>query len=185
MTTTLKPTMYGVGINDVPGSWGKPYYRRWEAMFNRCYSKKTKSTYVGCSVDPKWHHLSDFKRWYEEQGDVTGKEMDKDIISPGNKVYSPDKCIFVSPALNNFFTKSDKSRGKYLIGVSWEEKRKKFRATGNRGFNGYHDTELEAHLAWMKSKKEVLLETFILPETNERLKNALYYVYNNMEEYFK
>ena len=192
MTTTLKPTVYGVGINDVPKSWGKPYYRVWYEMFRRSYDPKwhaRKPTYIGCTVDSRWHHLSDFKRWYEEQGDVKGKQLDKDIISPGNKVYGPDKCLLITRELNLFFTKRDSYRGELPIGVF--QRGERFVAAiglgkhGKRWHIGSYDTPEEAHQVWLKEKRKQLYERYILPETNERLKNALMNVYNNMEEYFK
>ena len=197
MKTNLKPTVYGVGINDVPGSGSRnsdnSYYYMWCRILERSYQGNQYPTYNGCSVDPRWHHLSDFKRWYEAQGDVKGKQLDKDIISPGNKVYGPDTCFFVSKALNMFFTKSDKIRGKFPIGVSEHQKYKRNKpytavvknGSGKSIFLGSYATPEEAHQAFIKAKKQILLERYILPETNERLKNALYNVYNNMEEYFK
>ena len=204
MTTTLKRKLHGVGINDVLGSaktrnvppYKAHYYTVWQSMLKRCYSPKEQSkllmqSYIGCTVDPRWHYLSNFKQWYDEQGDVTGKQLDKDIISPGNKVYGPDTCFFVSSQLNSFFTKRQNDRGKYPIGVYIDHNniQKPFKCqvsigTGKR-WQQCHDTPEEAHQAFIKIKKEVLLEKFILPETDQRLKQALYNVYNNMEEYFK
>lgn len=205
MTTTLKRKLFGVGINDVPGS-GKQlkqspykahYYTVWYSMLKRCYSPKEQSkllmqSYIGCTVDPRWHYLSNFKQWYDEQGDVTGKQLDKDIISPGNKVYGPDTCFFVSPQLNTFFVKQDRHRGKNPIGVRHDIRplKKPFRCmirdgTGKKKYVGYYSTPEEAYQAFIQAKKELLLEKFILPETDQRLKQALYNVYNNMEEYFK
>ena len=202
LTTTLKRKVHGVGINDVPGS-GKQakqspyrihYYIVWRNLFGRCYNPKEQAkhpTYIGCTVDSRWHYLSNFKQWYDEQGDVTGKQLDKDIISPGNKVYGPDTCFFVSSQLNSFFTKRQNDRGKYPIGVYIDHNniQRPFKCqvsigTGKR-WQQCHDTPEEAHQAFIKIKKEVLLEKFILPETDQRLKQALYNVYNNMEEYFK
>lgn len=193
-TTTLKPTVYGVGINDVPGSWNKPYYKHWSKMMNRCYSSKwhaAKPTYIGCTVDPRWHHLSDFKRWYEQQDNVKGKQLDKDIISPGNKVYGPDTCLFVSQALNSFFLKRDNARGPYLIGVSFNKWHQKFesRVSDNvskrKLYLGFFNTELEAHQAWMKKKKELFNQYFIIEmDDNDPLKPYMLSVYNHFEEYF-
>lgn len=205
MTTTLKPTVYGVGINDVPrsggcGQWKNPvkrYYTVWRDFLKRCYDPKRQAkrpTYIGCTVDPRWHYLSNFKQWYDEQGDVTGKQLDKDIISPGNKVYGPDTCFFVSRQLNLFFTKRDNHRGKYPIGVFHEVPGKNLNkpfkcqvkdGTGKKKFIGYYSTPEEGYQAYIQAKKEILLEKYILPETDQRLKQALYNVYNNMEEYFK
>ena len=202
LTTTLKRTVCGVGINDVPGltNPGTPNrtlghcYILWSGMLARCYNpleQAKRPTYIGCTVDPRWHYLSNFKQWYDEQGDVTGKQLDKDIISPGNKVYGPDTCFFVSSQLNSFFTKRQNDRGKYPIGVYIDHNniQRPFKCqvsigTGKR-WQQCHDTPEEAHQAFIKIKKEVLLEKFILPETDQRLKQALYNVYNNMEEYFK
>ena len=196
MTTALKPTVHGVGINDVRRATNESYYKVWEGMFRRsydpCYQQKN-ITYIGCTVHPHWHHLSNFKQWYDQQGDVTGKQLDKDIISPGNKVYGPDTCLFVSRKLNAFFVSSDKLRGKYPLGVykhTSRKRRKPFMAmindgTGKKKFVGYYSTPEEAYQAFIQAKKELLLERFILPETDQRLKQALYNVYNNMEEYFK
>ena len=119
MTTALKRKIHGVGINDIPGSakqakqspYRRHYYTVWRNVLKRCYSpllQAKQPTYIGCTVDPRWHYLSNFKQWYEEQGDVTGKQLDKDIISPGNKVYGPDTCFFVPFRLNAFFIKRDK-----------------------------------------------------------------------------
>ena len=204
MTTTLKRTVYGVGINDVPGSTNPSTpnrtlghcYTLWSRMLERCYYPPynlKRPTYIGCTVDPRWHYLSNFKQWYEEQGCVIGKQLDKDIISPNNKVYGPDTCFLVSPQLNVFFTKRHNHRGKYPIGVykwntgksNWTKFKSQISDTGKRISGGYHDTPEEAHQAFIKIKKELLLEKYILPETDQRLKQALYNVYNNMEEYFK
>ena len=203
MTTTLKRKIHGVGINDVPGSGKKAkqspyrvhYYVVWRDVFGRCYSPKEQAkhpTYIGCTVDPRWYYLSNFKQWYDEQGDVTGKHLDKDIISPGNKVYGPDTCFFVSRQLNTFFVKQDRHRGKNPIGVRHDIRplKKPFRCqirdgTGKKKYVGYYFTPEEAYQAFIQAKKKVLLEKFILPETDQRLKQALYNVYNNMEEYFK
>ena len=201
----MKRKLHGVGINDVLGSaktrnvppYKAHYYTVWQSMLKRCYSPKEQSkllmqSYIGCTVDPRWHYLSNFKQWYDEQGDVTGKQLDKDIISPGNKVYGPDTCFFVSPQLNTFFVKQDRHRGKNPIGVRYDIRplKKPFRVmirdgTGEKKYVGYYSTPEEAYQAFIQAKKKVLLEKFILPETDQRLKQALYNVYNNMEEYFK
>ena len=211
MTTTLKRPAYkaynlkrkihGVGINDVPGAatqakqLPRHYYTVWSGVLKRCYSPREQArypTYIGCTVDPRWHYLSNFKQWYDEQGDVTSKQLDKDIISPGNKVYGPDTCFFVPFRLNAFFIKRDKLRGKYPIGVFHDPRalNKRFAcsmsiAAGKTKHLGYYSTPEEAYQAFIQAKKKVLLEKFIFPETDQRLKQALYNVYNNMEEYFK
>lgn len=101
----------GVGLNDCPGWSGRSnlynfkVYRMWHHMLNRCYSAKyleTRLTYVGCTVCERWHILSNFAEdikslpnydlWVKGINNV----LDKDIRVPGNKVYSPQTCMFVT-----------------------------------------------------------------------------------------
>jgi hypothetical protein len=51
------------------------------------------------------------------QQDWYGKVLDKDIIKPGNKVYGPDACLFVSQAINSLLNRQPKQGGKYPKGV--------------------------------------------------------------------
>ena len=44
-------------------------------------------------------------------------ELDKDILFKGNKIYSPNTCVFVNKTINCLFTKSNKIRGDLPIGV--------------------------------------------------------------------
>ncbi len=101
----------GIGINDadykvLPRVNGKqlicPYYQRWVSMIKRCYSEKTQErqpTYKGCTVCDEWLTFSNFKVWMEKQ-DWRGKQLDKDVIMSGNKVYSPDYCSFITQKEN-------------------------------------------------------------------------------------
>jgi hypothetical protein len=43
--------------------------------------------------------LSRFIAWAKTK-DWEGKQLDKDILIPGNKHYSPDACMFVDPLIN-------------------------------------------------------------------------------------
>ena len=44
--------------------------------------------------------------------------LDKDILYKGNKIYSPETCIFAPHRINTLFTKRDRSRGESPIGTS-------------------------------------------------------------------
>ncbi|AUR96770.1 hypothetical protein NVP1232O_36 [Vibrio phage 1.232.O._10N.261.51.E11] len=76
-------------------------YRCWYGMFRRCYSKKyqeQKPTYIGCAVHPDWHNFQTFAKWYHGNYPTGDQdyELDKDILVDGNKVYSPNTCMFVT-----------------------------------------------------------------------------------------
>ena len=125
----------GVGVNDlcyrvhvqeeVTKNGGKrirktvflcKYYAVWKSMLERCYSKKfleSNPSYIGTSVCSEWLSASEFKKWMEQQ-DWSGKCLDKDIVVPGNKLYSPETCAFVLPTTNLFVVGSTKAH------VSWE-----------------------------------------------------------------
>ena len=119
---STSPTVEGVGINDADYSVVKskcPYYAVWQAMVIRCYSTRSLKifpTYQGCSVTDSWLVFSVFKSWMMQQ-DWYGKVLDKDIIKPGNKVYGPDACLFVSQAINSLLNRQPKQGGKYPKGV--------------------------------------------------------------------
>lgn len=143
--------------------WECPCYRTWASMLRRCYSAKEQErypTYKGCTVSAEWLTFSNFKSWMEKQ-DFEGKHLDKDILIEGNKIYSPDTCIFVSPLVNTFAIDCGSARGEWMIGVNWHKPREKFRAQCGNPFTkkqenlGHFDCEQEAHNAWLKRKLEL------------------------------
>lgn len=154
----------GVGINDWPtpvtfevGGQRKvcPYYSRWKAMLARCYSRSVQErqpTYAGCSVVPEWHLFSNFRGWMETQ-DWEGNSLDKDILFPGNKVYGPSTCVFVTSETNQFFGDSAANRGEFPIGVSTFSRDGKYRAECGGVWLGLFESPDEAHAAWQKEKE--------------------------------
>lgn len=143
--------------------WRCPFYTVWTHMLARCYSEKSKSkhpTYLDCSVAPEWLSFSTFRDWMEKQ-EWEGRELDKDIISPGNKIYGPSACVFLTKSLNNFLTDRRKSRGNWPIGVYWDERLGKFKAQCNdpftkmRGHLGYYDCPNAAQESWRQRKHEL------------------------------
>ena len=159
--------------------WKCPFYSRWSDMLNRCYSLKyqeRRPTYIGCSVCDDWLTFSNFKAWMETQ-EWEGKQLDKDILFHGNKVYSPETCVFVDREVNSFILERNSSRGQWMIGVNWDKSAKKFKARCNKHL-GYFDTELEAHQAWLKCKQEVALE-LAAEQTDPRVAKALIDRYEN------
>ena len=161
--------VHGVGINDADyaiesrGPDGKrlpcPYYVTWNNMLKRAYCPKyhaRRPTYIGVTVCEEWHSFMAFRAWMETQ-DWQGRQLDKDIIAPGNRTYSPDTCVFVPQALNKLLTAHTAARGKWPIGVSWDKANKKFFAQISGGGRaqrhlGYFTCPHEAHMAWCKAK---------------------------------
>lgn len=174
---TKRRLVRGVGINDADYNIGKkefingkheivwmcPFYQTWVNILHRCYYEKQhlrRPTYKGCSVCEEWFTFSNFKVWMETQ-DWQGKQLDKDLLKEGNKVYSPEYCIFVDPKINTFVTDRGASRGDYMIGVCWHKRAGKFQSncsnpfTSKKEYLGLFTNELEAHLAWKHRKHEL------------------------------
>lgn len=177
----------GVGVNDAEYKTylrvvGKtkicPYYQRWCSMIQRGYYSRFKEksiTYKDVTVCEEWNTFSTFKLWMEKQ-DWRGKSLDKDIIVPNNKVYSPETCAFVSSKVNNLLLNNGKLRGKHKQGVSFRESRGKFRAdcsngTGS-GFLGEFTTEQLAYEAYVTYKHALILKVANKQE-DIRIKNGL------------
>lgn len=86
-------------------------YSRWSGMLARCYSEafqKRNPTYIGCSVAAEWHNFQVFAEWFYKNHPGDGNEycLDKDIRIPGNKIYSPEACSFVTRAENTRHAKN-------------------------------------------------------------------------------
>ncbi len=205
----MNKLVYGVGVNDlgyrvhvyewVTKNGGKrvqkmvfrcPYYTAWKHMLKRCRSKKLLErypNYTGTSVCNEWLYASAFKEWMQKQ-DWDGKCLDKDIVVPGSKLYSPETCAFVLAATNTFVAACDASRGDYPIGVTLYKSTGKYQAncgnpfTGKKESLGYFSTPEEAHEAWRKRKHE-LAQLVAATESDPRVVEALRKRYSFEEWY--
>lgn len=196
--------VYGVGINDAEYQtrevesyteggktkwrivWSCPIYDKWVGILQRCYSTKfqqQRPTCKDCSIDEHWLRFSNFKRWVETQPsiDLTKAEIDKDLLFPRNKKYSPNTAVLVSQEVNSFLIGRTSSKGQYMLGVCWNKRCKKYYSQcsnsspkrGRRsGYLGLFDTELEAHLAW-KARKHELANLLADRQTDPRVADAL------------
>lgn len=84
-------------------------YAKWAKMLDRCYNPYTlnlKPSYRDCHVCAEWHNFQTFAEWFYSQPncDVDGITLDKDIKVQGNKIYSPNTCMLVSPSVNSSHT---------------------------------------------------------------------------------
>jgi hypothetical protein len=165
----MRTLVLGVGINDADYITniiinGKmimcPYYIKWVNILVRCYSTplhKKYPTYKGCTICDKWLTFSNFRVWMVEQN-WQGLELDKDIKIKGNKVYSPDACLFVPRALNGLLNNSAKSRGRHPVGVCFYRRSGKFQANisynGKRTHLGRFSTPSEASERYQQARKE-------------------------------
>ena len=171
------PSVFGVGVlgakysSRVSDVLTKEYVL-WCDMLRRCYSdayKKRKPTYEGCEVSNNFKSYEYFYEWCNNQFGFNNEDwqLDKDLLIKGNKVYSEATCVFIPQEINKVLVKREASRGKYLIGVSWNKKASAFVARvnknkGKREYLGLFNTELEAFNAYKIAK-----ESFIKEQANK------------------
>ena len=161
--------LFGVGVNDagymttpmVDGvTLWDPAYRAWSGMLKRAYDPKLHAafpTYSDVTVCAEWHSFSAFRNWwlnnYRE-----GFSLDKDLLSVGNREYSPDACIYVPQSLNTFTIDRGASRGELLIGVSLNKQTGMYQSscsnpiTGKPHHLGLFNTPEAAYVAWRRYK---------------------------------
>ena len=153
---------YKVKINRKPTK----HYQTWQAMLKRAYDPKyiqKYPTYKGCKVYPEWHNFQIFSEWLDENYyEIEGErmELDKDILIKGNKIYSPENCVFVPRSINTLFIKSNGRRGNLPVGVT--HLNKKYRACynmdGKLKYLGCYNTPDEAFKVYKNFKEKHIKE---------------------------
>lgn len=155
-------------------------YSVWHGMIRRCYDEKffvSHPTYSECYVCDEWLNFQNFASWWEVNYYEVPHEnvvLDKDIIYKGNRVYSPETCVFVPESINALFTKRQNCRGDLPIGCSINKNRIIVRCcdgNGNRAVVGRFPIgcELEAFNAYKLFKESVIKDiaenySYIIPD---------------------
>ena len=85
--------------------------------------------YHDVKVCEEWRESWVFLQWYARNY-VEGYELDKDLKVPGNRLYSPDTCLFIPRTLNRKLVNLGKS-GVYLHAMGWRAQGLKL--SGKRG----------------------------------------------------
>lgn len=184
------PTLFGIGYTDegkYPGvivtesrTKTAPSYNAWRNMLRRCYDENDRymyPTYAECTVNPVWHYYQTFAEFYHtDPWRQDGWHLDKDLLVKGNKVYSPETCVFAPAAINCLVKGSESRRGNSPIGVFYNEAKRKYIAHYRKGgksvYIGRFDDPVEAFYA-TKEKKEALMKS-IADEWRDRIDPRLY-----------
>ena len=117
-----------------------------------------------------------------------GKQLDKDLLVEGNKVYSAETCAFVSSMVNTFVNDCGASRGDWPIGTYWNKRDRTFHSRCNNPFTkkiehlGYFMCEQEAHQAWLTRKLELAKDLAEI-QSDERVAKALIERYTNYSQH--
>ncbi|MNM90355.1 hypothetical protein D3C81_1026130 [compost metagenome] len=177
---------YGHGLNDADyvtkvksSGWVCPFFLTWKNMLKRAYSSAEharRPSYIGTTICNEWMSFIAFKKWMEAQ-DWKGKQLDKDLLVPGNMEYRPDRCCFISHQVNSFLTDSEATRGGLPIGVSLHKKTGKYVAqiqvcgVGKKHI-GLFENHDHAHQAWL-GEKHALSLILAGSEQDSRISTAL------------
>lgn len=132
-------------------------YAIYKAMNQRC---RNRDEYSDCTVGFK--DFQEFAEWCQSQEGYlevcSGRfwQLDKDMLAPERRVYSPDTCMFVPSDVNLFLSTRNNSEG--LQGTCFSHTNKAgvamYRATGISSL-GTFPSEVQAHNAWREWKLEV------------------------------
>ncbi len=157
-------------------------YKTWLKMLYRSYSPKyiqQHPTYTECEVHSSWHNFQVFAEWYYDnfyQIEKEQMELDKDILCKGNKIYSPNTCVFVPHGINTLFTKSDNKRGDCPIGVTYNKPSKIYETycgmNGKRKYLGCYKTPEEAFYVYKNFKEQYIKE--VAEEYKDKIPTKLY-----------
>ena len=122
----------------------KKAYNHWRKMLQRCYDPyyiNKHLSYTDCFVCEEWHCFQNFAKWYVENIYNCNNEimdLDKDILIKGNKIYSPETCVFVPQRINKLIVNQETKRGEYPVGVSLRSDKIALCAVCGIGLNGKH-----------------------------------------------
>jgi len=177
--------VHGIGTNDADyqvytEEYKCPFYRKWEGIIKRCSEghQKRYPSYKGCTLSPKWTSFLSFKGWMIEQ-DWEGKEIDKDLLVFGNRIYGPEFCCFISHQINNTInhTRSKSSNlpqgiirclttGRLRVSINIDGKR--------TNLGRFESNEVDiAEMVYLKAKSKLIREYADL-ENNQKIRRALY-----------
>lgn len=168
------PEVYGVGMIGNKYTTGAhsrhiKEYNAWIHMLERCYNDTTKQkfpTYKDATCCVEWFLYENFYEWLHSQENFEkwfkgkGWAIDKDIISKGNKIYSPKTCCLVPQNVNSLFVQKNATRGELPIGVSKNYKNFSVSCqnplTGRREYLGTYKTMEDAFLVYKKYKENLI-----------------------------
>lgn len=146
-------------------------YKVWRSILQRCFNKKVhiiRPTYSNVRVCDEWLKFSNFKEWFDKNYpyDLEKKgfrlELDKDLLSGDEKIYSPETCVFLPHTVNNFLANKTSRNTSGYSGVSWHKSIAKWEVRINK-FNsnktvalGCYDNINDARDRYLQARKEEL-----------------------------
>ena len=138
---------------------GSPQYIRWKSMLCRVYYDKFNdihTSYKNVLICDEWHNLQNYGKW-DDENYIEGWQLDKDLLSKEQKIYSPETCCFIPQELNKFMTNIQQSNANGYIGARWHKRDKIWESSisinGKKTYLGRFNTEKEAHKAYQEVRE--------------------------------
>lgn len=154
-------------------------YTCWLHLIERCCVERKSKIYPAyygtCEVCQEWMVFQNFARWWNDNYYVVNERLhlDKDILFPGNKIYSPKTCLLVPQRINMLFLNKPNKNG---LPNGIRKCKDGYSAIYNQEDLGIYSTVEKAYTAYAKKKKETIIQIAdeykgIIPD---KLYNALY-----------
>lgn len=144
----------GQGIYDSVNS--KVAYSKWSAMLQRCTGNRI--SYKDSNISEEWLNFQNFAKWFEKNYNpeiMQNWHLDKDLLCPDCKTYSPENCCFLPLELNSIISKKTNSK-RENTGITFKQG-KYFSYISNKGslkYLGGFENINDAKNAYIKAKKE-------------------------------
>ena len=187
----LAKTNFGVGYigygYDNKCENSKKLFKTWSGLVQRCFDplwKEKHKCYEQTTCSEDFLCASDFIEWSKSQVGYDGVDefgksfaLDKDLLVKGNKLYSPDICVFVPREVNNLILSNRKVRGNLPLGVTTKGDRFRARVSikNKETALGVFNTVEDAFQAYKEAKESHIKEVAELwkDEIDERAYKAL------------
>lgn len=118
------------------------------------YQRKFPS-YSNCSMSEEFLDFQFFVEWHMKQAafGMDGFHIDKDILIPGNKVYSQDTCCLVPGIINLLMVRHTDAKTDMPLGVQLTDSKKYKAQHGKGAYLGIYKTKELAFAAYKNYKE--------------------------------
>lgn len=165
------PSLFGkgfIGLGEHTSVYNHKEYVHWKGILERSYSEKLmekRPSYLEVYTNTAWHNFQNFAPWCHTQKGFyhKGWELDKDLLVKGNKIYSPETCVFLPPAINPVLIKGTRT-SELPIGVTYSDNSSGYRAycSSDGKTLSKRSSSIEECFEWYKNTKEAVIKSLAL-----------------------
>lgn len=165
----------------------KKEHVHWKGLLERSYCIKfaiKSPSYSGVYTTAKWHNFQNFAEWCQTATGFGNKgwELDKDLLIKGNRVYSPETCVFLPYEINGLIVKGTR-KSELPIGVTKSEYGYRAYCSDRGKTLSKRSTSLEECFEWYKETKENIIKSMADEYKNELDSLAYEALYNYRVEW--